>query len=331
MAIVKAQDVILAPADSWPPCHLVGDWLNYEKQMNEVSANTLTAYRRGLEVFCSWLADNGLTLAHVRPADVASFKQALAERYSPQTVNLRLTAVRSFYRFAVNTGRAILNPASEVKGAKRSKSKVHKRDALTNGEVLAVLRTCEGDTLEDTRDRAILSLMAYAGARQVEIHRANVGDLRTKDDRLVLYVTGKGRVEPDEILVIPLSQEDVLRAWLALRMKLSFAGIGLDAPLFPSFSNRSYGNRLALRSIRAIVKARFAVAGVTDPAGTKTTHSLRHSAVTNAIRHGATPLQVQAMTRHSSLDTVLNYYHEVGRTDDPAEDLISYEGGNDYE
>lgn len=57
----------------------------------------------------------------------------------------------------------------------------------------------------------------------------------------------------------------------------------------------------------------------------KTTHSLRHSAITNAIRRGASPMQVQAMARHASFDTTLGYYHEVSRLDDPAEDLIHYE------
>ena len=57
----------------------------------------------------------------------------------------------------------------------------------------------------------------------------------------------------------------------------------------------------------------------------KTTHSLRHSAITNAIRHGATPMQVQAMARHTSFDTTLGYLHEESRTANPAEDSISHE------
>ncbi len=71
-----------------------------------------------------------------------------------------------------------------------------------------------------------------------------------------------------------------------------------------------------------MVKDRFHLAGVVN--GGKTTHSLRHSAISNAIRNGAEPLQVQAMARHQSFDTTLGYYHEVSRTESPAEDLISY-------
>ena len=72
-----------------------------------------------------------------------------------------------------------------------------------------------------------------------------------------------------------------------------------------------------------MVKSRYHQAGVVG--NRKTTHSLRHSAITNAIRHGATPMQVQAMARHSSFDTTLGYFHAEARTANPAEDFIVYE------
>ena len=80
---------------------------------------------------------------------------------------------------------------------------------------------------------------------------------------------------------------------------------------------------MALRSIRDMVKRYYGNAGVVG--NKKSTHSLRHSAITNAICKGASPMQVQAMARHQSFDTTLNYYHEVARLDNPAEDVISYE------
>lgn len=46
------------------------------------------------------------------------------------------------------------------------------------------------------------------------------------------------------------------------------------------------------------------------------------SAITNAIRNGASPMQVQAMARHASFDTILGYYYEVNRIDNPAEGFI---------
>jgi integrase/recombinase XerD len=315
-AIVGTQDRALVA--STPA--MIEDWLKYCRDADDASPKTVQAYRKGMQVFTDWLRDTGNAGA-VTPAVVVQFKGWLAGQYSPQTVNLRLSAVRSFYRWCVITERLRTSPAESVKGMKRPNSKTHKRDALSNGEVVAVLDTCSSDDPRDIRDRAILSLMAYCALREVEVHRANIGNLKTQGDRLVLEVQGKGRREADEVVVIPTSQEMVIRDWVAVRS--TSADQTDDAPLFVSLSNRTRGRRLTTRAIRAMVKARFAQAGVVG--NHKTTHSLRHSAITNAIRHGATPMQVQAMARHASFDTTLGYFHQETRTANPAEDFIEYE------
>jgi integrase/recombinase XerD len=310
--LIHADTAALAITDA----ALVSDWLRWLRDGEGASGATLCAYRSSLDEFRRWLQETGQG-GIVTPETVVSWKASLLRDYAAQTVNLRLTAIRSFYRYVVSSGRLPINPASEVKGAKRSKSRQHKRDPLSNGEVLAVLATCDNSPA-GIRDRAILVLMGFCATRTIEVHRANAEHLRTKDDRLVLEVHGKGSVEPDRIVVVPRHQEPVIRAWLATRSER----LPASGPLFVSLSKRSRGERLSLRAIRGMVKERYRQAGVAG--GRKTAHSLRHSAITNAIRHGAAPLQVQAMTGHSSFDTTLIYYHETERTDAPAEDLISY-------
>jgi site-specific recombinase XerD len=290
------------------------EWLEHERLRGQ-SPNTLKAYSKGLDVYLAWLQDNAIKAP--TPADIRQFKADLLSDYAPQTVNLRLSAVRAFYRYLVTTNRIMANPAADVRGAKRSKSKRHKRDELTNAEVRAVLDTCDTLDTAGVRDLAILTLMAYCGLRTVEIHRADIENLKTESDRLVLEIQGKGRAEADEIVVIPRNQESVIRSWLAFRKEISNSGA-----LFVSLSNRSHGTRLSTRAIRDMVKERYRMAGVAGK--NKTTHSLRHSAITSAIRNGAEPLQVQAMARHQSFDTTLNYIHEVNRIEAPAEDLIDY-------
>ena len=121
---------------------LIDAWLAYSRDAEGAAASTLGAYRRGVEVFMGWLQERE-TSGAVTPATVVEFKVHLQARYSGQTVNLRLSAVRSFYRWMVVTGRLPISPAEAVKGAKRRDSRRHKRDALSNGEVLAVLETCD--------------------------------------------------------------------------------------------------------------------------------------------------------------------------------------------
>ena len=290
----------------------IDGWLENERLRGKTDA-TLDSYKRGLQRFTNWLADNGVSAPTAR--DVAQYQADMLAVYSSQTVNLSLSAVRSFYRYLVTIGAMPYSIASDVKGAKRAKANQHKRSELSAGEVLDVLATCD-DTPQGIRDRAIITLMAYCGLRTVEVQRANLDKLKT-NGRMVLWVQGKGRTEADAFVVIPREQEIVLRRWLAERKKL-----GNDPALFTSLSKRTRGGRLSTRSIRKVVKDRLLQAGII--ADDKTTHSLRHSAITSAIRHGATPMQVQAMARHDSFDTTLGYIHEVNRLDSPAEDLIEY-------
>jgi integrase len=217
----------------------------------------------------------------------------------------------------VEAGYAPYNPAAGLRGARRrGTSKQHKRDELTAGEIRRVLATFD-DTPTGRRDKAMVALMAYCALRQIEIHRADKGDLKTRDGRLVLWVQGKGHSEKDEFVVLPIPAEEAVRDWLAVH-PLKSAG-----PLFVGIGNRSKWKRLGLRAIRGIVKEHYHLVGVVGDG--KTTHSLRHSAISAAIRNGATIQQVQAMARHSNISTTMIYFHETSRTANPAEDFVRYE------
>jgi site-specific recombinase XerD len=300
---------------------IIAAWLEHEQQEG-ASPATLAAYDRGMAVWLDWLKGRAAP-GHPTPATVQEYKLDLAGHYSVQTCNLRLTAIRSFYRYCVANDIMPVNPAASVKGVKRPKSTTRKRAGLTPAEVLAVLETCDLGTLTGIRDYAMLVLMAYCGLRTIEVQRANLGDLRTEGERLTLRVQGKGHTEADERAIIPREKEAAIRAWLAHRR--TFRKHGDGDSLFVVLSNRGKGERLGLRAIRAMVKDRFWHAGVT---GDKSTHSLRHSAITAAVRaakrSGRSPLDVQAFARHRSFDTTMIYVHEADRLDNPIEDQIDY-------
>ena len=166
---------------------LVAEWLTYERTFNQVTDATAATYGKGLQAFGAWLQESNAAPGTVTASTVAAFRDHLAAAYAVQTVNVRLTAVRRFYAFLVNTDRIPFSPAATVKGLRRANTRTtHKRDALTNGEVVTVLDTCDTGTLGGVRDRAMLTLFAYCGLRAIEVQRANVGDLRTRGDRLTL-------------------------------------------------------------------------------------------------------------------------------------------------
>lgn len=297
---------------------ILSEWetsLTRKVDAGEISQNTAIAYKRGAAKLIAWCEAN--QVREVTGDVLRDWKSALLkEGRKPSTVNAWLAGVRALFAWSVETKQLAYNPADGVKGAKRKgQTKHHAREALTDVEVKRVLDQAKTGTIQGKRDYAILSLMVYTGLRSVEVHRANLADVRTENGRLVLYVQGKGHDETDDMVVIanPKAQNAVYD-WLAAR--------GDNAgPLFTSLSDRSNGERLSLRAIRGMVKDYFALAGVR---GNKTTHSLRHTAITKAILNGAPIQKVKNMARHQDINTTMIYFHEIDRLTDPAEAFIDY-------
>jgi len=293
---------------------LVNAWqdnLKLRVDAQEIKADTASTYTRGVMKFIDWLGNKRPSADVIRQwkADLLKDENKIA------SVNAWLAGLRSFFGWLAEQREIPFDPTQAIKGAKRKgANSSHVRELLTDREVIRLLAQPNREIREGVRDYAILSIMVYTAARGIEIHRADLEDLRTMDGSLVLKVQGKGRDEKGEMLILSHEAENAVRDWLVLRGTE-------DGALFTSFSNKSKGERLSRRALRKIVKQHITAAGIH---GNKTTHSLRHTAITNAIRHGVPIHKVKGMSRHASLDTLMIYYHEVDRLTDPAERHISY-------
>jgi integrase/recombinase XerD len=287
------------------------DALELRVQAQELKLDTKITYERGVTKFILWLASK-------RPsADVIRAWKAdmLNNKIKPSSVNVWIAGLRSFFGWLAEIGEIPFDPTQAIKGASRKGAiKRHVRESLTDREVIRLLEQPNKETREGVRDYALLTVMLYTAARGIELHRADIADLKTMDGALVLQVQGKGHYEKDDFLVLSHEAESAMRDWLVLRGKDNGA-------LFTSSSNYSKGERLSRRAMRGIVKRYFDAAGLH---GNKTTHSLRHTAITSAIRNNAPIQKVKGMSRHASLDTLMIYYHEVDRLTDPAENYINY-------
>ena len=282
----------------------------------DVAPTTNDTYRKALRQFFRWYSAQGLS--SVTRADIVAFKGAELARIQAGTVGAYLSAIRSFFTW-LEAEKLYPNVAAGVKGVKLSKG--HRKDALTPAQAKSVLKSLAGDTLLEKRNYALFNLLLHTGLRTIEIHRANVGDMRNKGYQSVLYVQGKGRVAKDEFVVLTEAAIRPMQEYLAARRAEGRETVGQDSPLFASHSTRTYGNRLSLRSIREVAKNAMRAAGLDDERWT--THSLRHSAVTFALLGGASLQQAQALARHSDINTTLIYSHALDRIAQAPEHLIS--------
>ncbi len=281
----------------------------------DVAPTTKETYRKALRQFFRWYEANGLT--SVTRADILAFKNAELARIQASTVGAYLPALRSFFKW-LEAEKLHPNVAAGVKGVKLSKG--HRKDALTPVQAKSVLKALGGDTLLAKRNFALFNLLLHTGLRTIEIHRADVGDMRNKGYQSVLYVQGKGRVAKDEFVVLTEAAIRPIYDYLAARRAAGLEVVGQDSPLFVSHSTRSYGSRLSLRSIREAAKGAMRAAGIDD--SRLTTHSIRHTAITFALLGGASLQQAQALARHNDINTTLIYSHAMDRVAHAPEHLI---------
>lgn len=300
------------------PHALIDLWhadMRRDVQAGQIAQLTADTYARGMARFVAWLEHTGNAATRDTVREWMSHERTKGAK--PGSVNAWLGGVRAFFVWAVAAGHMAESPAAGIRGQKRTGStKAHKRDALTNEEMRRVLRVAE--TLQN-RDRAILFLFAYTGVRTIEVTRANVDDLHTKDGAQCLAVHGKGHTEADDDVVIAHPDAlAALRDWLAERG-------GKPGPLFMSRSNKNAGktgHRLSTRYVRGVVKNAYKAAGIVG--ARKTTHSLRHTVATNILANNGTIQQVQGTLRHANIATSGVYAHEMNRVNNAGEKLVSY-------
>ena len=153
------------------------------------------------------------------------------------------------------------------------------------------------DTKQNTRLKAVLTLLATQGLREIEVRRLDVKDIDQVN--LTAMVQGKGQDDREAIHLHPGTAE-------AIRKYLDTNNIK-DGPLFTSQSNNSRDQRLSTRSIRSIVKKVLSESGIN-----RNVHGFRHYFVTRLIRqYKADLIQVKGYTRHKCLEMLVTYNDEI--------------------
>ena len=278
----------------------------------DATPKTIDTYTKAIRQLFNYFSLNGIK--QPQREDIIAFKEELkASGHKPTTIQNYITATKLFFSWTAQEG-FYPNITDHMKGVRLSRE--HKKDYLTSRQVKDVLGSIERDTLQGLRDYAMLTLMVTGGLRDIEVSRANVGDLRTAGDNTVLYVQGKGRQEKAEYIKISPQVEKIIRAYLAAR-----ESTGEGEPLFISLSNNSRGGRLSTRSISGVVKARLKNAGYNSER--LTAHSLRHAAVTLSLLAGKDITEVQQFARHSNINTTMIYNHSLDKAKNSCSEAIA--------
>ncbi len=277
----------------------------------DAKPKTIATYTRALKQLFNYFFFNGVT--QPTREDIIAFREKLKQKHKPTTVQNYITATRLFFKWTEQE-RIYPNVANHIKGAKLNKE--HKKDYLSSRQVKSVLGSVKRYSLQGFRDYAILVLMVTGGLRDIEVSRADIGDIRNAEKNTVLYIQGKGKEEKTEYIKISEPVEKAIRDYLTAREATE-----PTAPLFTSLSNNSKGARLTTRSISGIVKARLQKAGYNSDK--LTAHSLRHTAVTLSLLAEKDITEVQQFARHANITTTQIYNHALDKAKNSCSEAIT--------
>lgn len=263
-----------------------------------LSRNTLTAYRRDLELYARWLQGRGRSLLETEEIDLNAYFAAQHASSRATTANRRLTVFKRYFRWALRERLIQGDPTLRLQAAKQP---LRVPKTLSEAQVEALLAAPGDATPLAVRDRTMLELMYASGLRVSELVGLKTFNVSLSEH--VLRVFGKGNKER----LVPFGEvaSDWLQRYLQ-EARPALLGEKQTDDLFVTFRGSRAGEAMTRMMFWMIVKKYALVAGITAPLSP---HTLRHAFATHLLNHGADLRAVQMLLGHADISTTTIYTH----------------------
>ena len=276
---------------------IIEDFLNYLRYERNRSELTVTSYERSLRAFESYFKnrENHLSWESVDSDIIRDWMESMMDKGDmASTVNNCLSAVRSFFRYALSRGLVTHDPAYAVKGPKKQKPLPY---FLREAEMNRLIDQPQmwGDDFNNVRARTIIILFYETGIRLAELVALDCGDVDFVNHQV--KVTGKRNKQR----IIPFGEEleSVLADYIRLRN---------EQPLQqePALFLNDKGCRISRTQVQSLVKTHLSRVTTLKK---RSPHVLRHSFATAMLNTGAGLESVRRLLGHESVATTEIYTH----------------------
>lgn len=280
------------------------DYLWYLETQRQASLHTLRAYTNDLEEFIEFLNQHGLVWTMLTRDAIKRWVHSLhtrntgtAGRLNPTTLARKMSALRSFFRWAITAGLIAKDPSEGVKTPRP------KRRAPEVAETASIVRLIEVEEPREAvfvaRNAALIELLYAGGLRVSEV----VGfDLRDLDLEQGLLHVRRGKGKKDRMVPIGGPAISAAQEYLGTRRELLLS-LGIEVESEQAVFLNPRGGRLSARSVARMLEDRQLRSGVfgVHP------HVLRHSAATHLLDSGAELRHIQEFLGHARLATTQRY------------------------
>ena len=275
---------------------MINEFLNYLKFERNRSDLTIKNYGEDLRAFKEFYGnlDSRLSWKSVDSDVIRDWMESMMDKGNNATsINRRLSALRSFYRFALTRKLVDKDSVHGVTGPKKGRPlpqflKENEMDRLLDAESWT-------ESFEDVRDRMVIMTFYETGIRLSEL--IGLDDCMVDFSNRQLKVTGKRNKQR----VIPFGEE--LLATFRDYMKCRDKEVNLQSEaLFVS----SKGQRMTSSQVREAVKRNLSKVCTLKK---RTPHVLRHTFATAMLNNKAGIESVKKLLGHESLSTTEIYTH----------------------
>ena len=271
---------------------MLQEFENYLRQEKRYSGHTCLAYIQDIQQFSvfsgcmqlsDWQEQNSST---VRGWMVSLLEQGLSKR----SVNRKLAALRTFFKWLRKDGKLEENPMTRIQGPKGEKRlPVFVKESELDPQKVSALFSSD---FEGLRNSLIVELFYQTGMRLSEL--INLKDAAVNQQ--YIKVLGKRNKER----LIPISPELLLKI---NQYRAAKRALGLD---HPNLLLRMNGQALYAQLVYRLVKE---VLGTLSGVEKRSPHVLRHTFATHMLNNGAGLETLKDLLGHANLSATQVYTH----------------------
>jgi site-specific recombinase XerD len=282
---------------------------DYMPLTRNLSDKSVEAYKQSLSTYLKFLredksiTDESVTFDAFSRENIKDFVGWLkGKNYAPKTINLKLTAIRSFLKYCSEEDFELRGIYTEVCTIRKQKEEKHPIQYLQSSATAAILSAYDTKTAKHRRNRMMLILLYDTGARVKELADLDLSSLHLEMQNPYVTLIGKGRKSRN----VPLMDKTVRHLKVYLK---EFHPEDCEAPLFYSFLDGK-PHRLTTDSISLALKTAADIARKTcvDIPNKVHCHLIRRTKAMDLYKNGVPLPFIMQLLGHESMSTTSGFY-----------------------